>query len=559
MLEPRDPVRADAVILVGCAGAHQVEMLLDRLAQRRAVGRRRRWRLRVLLIDDGESGFSMRGVEPGAQARWPMLQLESVALPQQAARAFFSRWPLHWGADPGFAQAVHLLVCGQGAMATALCVQALRVGLYGAPRLRLTQLGRDPERLRSAFLAAYPQAREIADLDFGAVGDAGSNAGLAEGRVPVTAVICTGDRPEQTLALAVAVRDQLASGLNPCSPPVFVDLRDTRASGDLDAWDGQLIPVDLEALALEPSALLDGEGDELARVIHEHYRDTTEAQGRDPSAEPSGAPWDTLAPAYRDANRHQADHVWAKLAVTDCLAVAEERVESFAFAPLEVERLAVIEHARWAADRWLAGWSYAPTRDNGLKHHPQLIPYEALSAPMKDLDRFAVRLVPTLLARSGLGVLRMLLVGLAPAASDLPPTAALDRQIRRLLTRLTARYPDRALVVCASLVDPLQRRLVEVAVDAYGAAFFWLSVRPLGEQLARLDQATRRQMLTLVSRAMRRIPLQTPNAEEHWLEQRADILVDFGSQTAATHPSPTGHRKRVWLGPRGGPDWGFEY
>ena len=78
--------------------------------------------------------------------------------------------------------------------------------------------------------------------------------------------------------------------------------------------------------------------------------------------------------------------------MTDCQAVPESQVESFAFAPVEVERLAVIEHGRWAADRWLDGWSYAPTRDNARKHHPQLIPYQQLSGPMKDLDRFAVRL-----------------------------------------------------------------------------------------------------------------------------------------------------------------------
>ena len=122
-------------------------------------------------------------------------------------------------------------------------------------------------------------------------------------------------------------------------------------------WDGQVMPFSWLRDACQPEVLLDHQGDELARVIHDHYQDSIAAQGRDPSEEPAGRPWEALPASYRNANRHQADHLWAKLAVTDCRAVPEELVESFAFAPLEGERLAIIEHARWAADRYLDGWS----------------------------------------------------------------------------------------------------------------------------------------------------------------------------------------------------------
>jgi hypothetical protein len=176
-----------------------------------------------------------------------------------------------------------------------------------------------------------------------------------------------------------------------CSRSVCRTGRDATARGRIEDWDGQIIPVSYLREACRPAVLLDGRGDEVARTIHDHYRDSIAAQGRNPDGEPAGQPWELLATSYRQANRHQADHVWAKLAVTDARAVPEEMVDSFVLTPLEVERLAVIEHERWAADRHLDGWSYAPERDNQLKHHPQLIPYADLSEPMKDLDRFAVR------------------------------------------------------------------------------------------------------------------------------------------------------------------------
>ncbi|MBK8637112.1 MAG: hypothetical protein IPN92_02110 [Chromatiaceae bacterium] len=151
--------------------------------------------------------------------------------------------------------------------------------------------------------------------------------------------------------------------------------------GRVEDWDGQIIPVSYLREACRAPVLLEGSGDEIARTIHDHYRDTIAAQGRDPDGEPAGQPWETLANSYRQANRHQADHIWAKLAVSDCHAVPEELVESFVMSPLQVEQLALIEHQRWAADRHLDGWRYGPVRDNRLKHHPNSSPMPIFPRP----------------------------------------------------------------------------------------------------------------------------------------------------------------------------------
>ncbi|NBC47862.1 MAG: Ryanodine receptor Ryr [Gammaproteobacteria bacterium] len=544
---PSDLAAADLVIV---AMGDRSEAWLASLWPQLETSVQCRHPLRVVLVDDSAPQRPAATDQDALAPLLPKMRLERVSIPQRAARQLLVRWPLHWGADPCFGQPVHLLILGDDAFAEALLVQALRIGQYGEQRLRVTVLARASERFRHAFDAAFPQAGEIADIDFGSLEDP-----PLQSAPPVTMAVICAEPPESALALTDSIKARLA--LVHQAPPLLIDVGEVEPAGELADWDAQLVPFSRLALALDRAALLGGRGDELAQVIHEHYRDTTAAQGRDPSNEAAGRPWDVLAASYRDANRHQADHIWAKLATTDCRAVPEERVESFAFAPVEVERLAMIEHARWAADRWLDGWSYAPERDNSRKHHPQLIPYEALSGPMKDLDRFAVRLVPTLLARSGLGILRILLVGVAPSRAN--PERSVERLIRRALARLVARYPDRALIIAASPADPFTRCLVRLAIDEFGAGFFLLIDRPLSRLLEYGDpgdRGVRVQTLALMGRAERRIQLIQPGALQRWLDQRAEILVELGQHDPTTS---VGERKRLRIDPADGLDWNFEY
>jgi hypothetical protein len=57
----------------------------------------------------------------------------------------------------------------------------------------------------------------------------------------------------------------------------------------------------------------------------------------------------------------------------------------------QVETLARLEHARWAAYFWMTGWTYAAQRNDAKKQHPNLVPYDELDEPTKDYDRAVVR------------------------------------------------------------------------------------------------------------------------------------------------------------------------
>ena len=64
-----------------------------------------------------------------------------------------------------------------------------------------------------------------------------------------------------------------------------------------------------------------------------------------------------------------------------------------------VELLAKNTHDNWASLRMKEGWRYGPERNDPLKEHPCLVPYEELPESEKEHDRTVVReLVKTLLS-----------------------------------------------------------------------------------------------------------------------------------------------------------------
>ncbi|NKN34586.1 RyR domain-containing protein [Marichromatium bheemlicum] len=514
------------------------ETLIATLADRLAGARRPR---RLILIHHRHPPPAL----PTGTAAGP-LRIETLDLAATGARTLLARWPLHLGCDVAAGRRPHLLLVGRATPAAALLRQALLSGHYGQQHLRITLLDPDPAAAAAWFRATQPQGEAIAELRC-----ATPETPMLAADTPVSlALICD---PPRAAAHATRLRAQIAAVSN-ASPPLIAVATAPWPAGERAAWDGQTLPFSLIADACTPETLFTGLADQLARTIHDHYRDSVAAQGRDPDGEPGGQPWPQLAESFRAANRHQADHMLAKLAVVDCRAVPEERVAGFAFTAPEVECLARIEHQRWAADRRLDGWTHAAVRDNKRKHHPQLVDYDALSEPMKDLDRFAVRGVPTLLARAGRGIQRLLIVALVePASSETPPPPR--RLISNALGRLHARYPDRALVLATGLASPLTRALAAQGLEHPATGLWLLHQRPLSALLADCtDPATRTTLLALVARAERRLPL-VPGGLAAWIERRAEI---------AWHPAPpaptTRPDKRLWLTADGkGLAWDFEY
>ena len=66
----------------------------------------------------------------------------------------------------------------------------------------------------------------------------------------------------------------------------------------------------------------------------------------------------------------------------------------------EKELLMEMEHRRWMRFHWMYNWRQAPTRDNEMRRHPMLIPYDRLERADKDKDGYAWEMLGKLAERT---------------------------------------------------------------------------------------------------------------------------------------------------------------
>ena len=146
--------------------------------------------------------------------------------------------------------------------------------------------------------------------------------------------------------------------------------------------------------------------EQLARTIHAAYLTKTPAP--DIASHPSAVPWDALSDEFKNSNRAQARDIGEKL---EALGLAVDSGDS---PHPTVERfdeaitllLARHEHRRWMREKLANGWTYAPVRDNGKRHHPMLVPYDDLPPDEQQKDINVVNNIIPLLKKIGLRVYR---------------------------------------------------------------------------------------------------------------------------------------------------------
>lgn len=143
--------------------------------------------------------------------------------------------------------------------------------------------------------------------------------------------------------------------------------------------------------------------DRTARAIHENWLAETRQQIATARAAGDEAlalrhetkatfkPWEELSEEQKGASRSQADHIPFKVRAAGLDPKTVTEADWTQISAPQIETLARLEHARWAAYYWMTGWTYAPERDDARKQHPNLVAYDELDEPTKDYDRAAVR------------------------------------------------------------------------------------------------------------------------------------------------------------------------
>lgn len=372
---------------------------------------------------------------PGTGVRFA-LRIGGLDVPDVAARKALELYPLDFlGISRDHSTQVHLVLVGADAYSKALALKALQVAHFAnRKRLSVTLAGTDAQaflvdlRRRHSHTAPWYDAvainRNILDPSL----PADLVARLASEQY-VTVVVCGDDCTRvgenddaRNLSLALQLEQVLRVKSGQVSAParmqMLVHLRNKSGFGAL--LDRQLTrdeAVPMHAFGLvqalsNRATLLNEQQDRLAKSLHAEYlagqdKRRIEADAEKTPWRPHAAyrPWEELPEAFRESNRHAADHLPVKLRALGLHMGAEGEPNALTSFDVPDDTLTAMEHERWCAEHWLSGWQLGE-RDDGAKRHPDLVPWERLADPERRIDRHFVAQTVSIAQRAGMSIYR---------------------------------------------------------------------------------------------------------------------------------------------------------
>lgn len=140
----------------------------------------------------------------------------------------------------------------------------------------------------------------------------------------------------------------------------------------------------------------------IARKIHADYN--AKQLERHPDAPLAYPTWEALPDTLKYSNIRQAQGMGSKLARIGCCIVPAGETASYALTADEIEYLARCEHDDWVEERRKNGWEFGAEKNVEQKQSPYMVPYDALTEDVKDLDRDTIRNMEPLLRSVGLAI-----------------------------------------------------------------------------------------------------------------------------------------------------------
>ena len=178
------------------------------------------------------------------------------------------------------------------------------------------------------------------------------------------------------------------------------------ANKQMQELPNNFILANLAEESASPLYIIDEELDWMAKQLHALFLETENKKHGGPgkSSKPSAVPWNILPEEYKQSNRSQADHLLVKLRSAEVVSPRQSLADAKKalndkpdwITKKQLEQLAITEHNRWCAEKWIIGWEQGE-RDDDHKRHPDLVPWEDLNEGTKDYDRVFVKSIPELL------------------------------------------------------------------------------------------------------------------------------------------------------------------
>ncbi|HQY87769.1 MAG TPA: NAD-binding protein [Tepidisphaeraceae bacterium] len=334
-----------------------------------------------------------------------------------ATRDLFSMYPLDFvpgevnGIRADDSRFVHLILIGFSAMGQSIALGAMRLGHFAnQKRVRITLIDPNASQLLDKFRAGHPNVDLIADIH--AINQSPDSTDARRqiktssiSNDEITHVYVCVDEDTHAVEIAQTLPLEL-----PTRVPVYVlidegtGLREllTKLAQDQERYR-HLRPFGLIPIELRPDKLLNQERDRLAEAIHNDYVTRNPTSGE--------RPWLKLPEELRHANREQADHLTVKLRTLGLKLEPSKSPDTIAFDavlndPRLLEQLARVEHHRWNASRWLAGYRYGEKQDLIARTHPCLVEWEKLSEADKKKDFDTIHNIPALARKIGCSIVR---------------------------------------------------------------------------------------------------------------------------------------------------------
>jgi hypothetical protein len=326
-------------------------------------------------------------------------RLDYFHVDEIAARNLYRLHPLP--APPG--APARVVIAGDGDFRRPLIVETAARFRHTPARLCLAVVGPGSQRTvaelaaRFPFVAAAGIAASEDELDPWL-----ASAGTEEGCDRL--YLCHADEQE-SLDLALARPDlwRAVSGTIFVPTHAYDALAEAfhgrRGADLLDEVNDKIRIFPILTRACDAGIITDDLTERLARRIHERY---LVAAGQDPTHG-----WARLSESVRNANRAQVQGIAEKISAVGCVIAVRRGATGGDITPDEVERLAVVEHDRWRAERRSQGWRYGPVRDDRRRRHPDLVGWYELSEEGREQARNAVRWLPELLADEGFSLVRL--------------------------------------------------------------------------------------------------------------------------------------------------------